>query len=92
MKPRIFVDKIVNSKAMKKEMKSKQESKKKSYTPAELADKWGISDQAVHKKIRNTLEEKEKNTLPPSFEIIQNRTYIILVPDNYRFRKVNKAA
>lgn len=66
--------------------------KVKSFTPAELARKWGISDQAVHKKIRNTLEGKETNTLPEEFEIIQNRTYIVLVPDNYRFKKIEKAA
>lgn len=69
-----------------------KKKKVKSFTPAQLAQRWGISDQAVHKKIRNTLEGKETNTLPEEFEIIQNRTYIVLVPDNYRFKKLEKAA
>lgn len=69
-----------------------KKKKVKSFTPAQLAQRWGISDQAVHKKIRNTLDGKETNTLPESFEIIQNRTYIVLVPDNYRFKKLEKAA
>jgi len=73
-------------------------SELKKLTPAELAEKIGVSKQAVLKKISNTISQqtnpqgkKNKNVLPEGLIPTKyGRFYVIEVPEGFRFVKIKK--
>lgn len=69
-------------------------------SPLKVAEKMGISKQAVMKKVHNTMKAqdptlrgiaKRTNLLPTGLTVKQfGRYYVITVPNSYRFKKVKK--
>lgn len=56
------------------------------YSPNEVADKLGISPQAVIKKIQNTLKDKESNCLPDGLTVSKfGRFFVITAKPNFKF-------
>lgn len=67
--------------------KSKANNKeRKQYSPKEVADKLGISPQAVIKKVNNTLDGADSNCLPDGLTVERfHRMFIIYAEPDYKF-------